>query len=141
MRSPGAGGQATLTADEAAYALASLLAGADGTVTHAESRKVEAEWSRYAAARKIAPAEARRIAEHCRSLRATLGAPALLAACERTLRTAPDAREAVLMAVQVASTDGKLAAGERAHLERLMTLVGLTVDQLPRRLRSPDEGS
>lgn len=122
-----------MTEPEAAYCLAALLASSDGVVTHAETRRVEAEWGRFAAARGLTPDQARDVAAHCRDLRARLGSQALQAACERTLRTAPNAREAVLMAVNVAYTDGELGGAEKAQLERVLALVGLSVDQLPGR--------
>ena len=133
MRSPGPGSPVSLTEPEAAYCLASLLAGSDGVVTHAETRRVEAEWGRFAAGHGLTPDQAREVATRCRDLRARLGNQALQAACERTLRTAPNAREAVLMAVHVAYADGELAGAEKAQLERVLTLVGLSVDQLPGR--------
>lgn len=120
---PGPPSPVSLTEDEAAYALASLAAAADGTVTHAETRRVEAEWNRYAAARGLTPVQARAVAARCRQLRATLGSQALRESCEDTLRAAPHAKEAVRMAMRVAHADGELKEAEQAHLESLLALV------------------
>jgi len=140
MRSPGAGAQVTLSEDEAAYALASLLAGADGVVTHAETRRVESGWLRFAASHGLTPTQARDVAQRCRTMRATMGRQALLAACERTLASSSRGREAVLMAARVADADGKLSGAERADLERVMALVGLRADALARRAQGAQEG-
>jgi tellurite resistance protein len=122
-----------LTVDEAAYAFASLMAGADRVVTTEETERLALEWDRYAAGNGISAPKAREIAARCRALIARLPTKEVLAACERTLREAPKATEAVRFAVHVAYADGALAREERDQLDRILGLVGLSVEQLPTR--------